>query len=97
MTQTKKTQLEIKVLSINTINEYALKCIEHELKFYSQFIGLDIFKVDGSIKQKYLHEKISFEGKLKDGTYFNNVLIWSYYELFIIYLFIPFFVPVLIQ
>lgn len=67
----KKTNLEVKVLAINTLYEYAQKFYEYEKKHFSQFIGKDIFKVDGSIKAKYEHERLSFKGQLPDGTWYN--------------------------
>ncbi len=65
------TNLEKKVLSINTLYQYAEKCIEYEMNHFKQFIGKDIFKVDGSVKAKYAHEKISFDGKMDDGTFYH--------------------------
>ena len=50
---TKKTSAEIKALAINTLYEYAEKYIKHETERLIPFIGLDVFKVDGSFKQKY--------------------------------------------
>lgn len=75
---TKKSELEIKVMAVNLLREYALKYLKYELEHFNKFIGIDIFKVDGSIKQKYDHEKLSFSGQLKDGSwvdvhyYFNK-------------------------
>lgn len=67
----KKTSLEVKVLAINTLNEYAGKIYQYEMEHFSKFIGQSIFKVDGSIKQKYDHEKLYFKGQMPDGTYYN--------------------------
>lgn len=67
----KKSTQEVKVLAINTLYEYAQQFYEYERQHFSQFIGKDIFKVDGSIKAKYEHEKLSFSGKLNDGTNVN--------------------------
>jgi len=67
----KKSNLEVKILAINTLNEYAKKCFEYEKEHFSQFIGKNIFKVDGSIKQKFEHEKLYFKGNLPDGTFFD--------------------------
>jgi len=66
---TKKTQAEIKVLAINTLYEYAEKYIAHEKARLSAFIGLDIFKVDGSFKAKYDAPKLSDKLQLPDGTW----------------------------
>jgi len=69
-TQTlKKSNQEVKVLAINTLYEWAEKFFNYEKDHFSQFVGVDIFKVDGSIKKKYEHEKMSFRGKLPDGTF----------------------------
>mgnify|MGYP006921369615 CR=1 FL=1 len=68
-TQTlKKSNQEVKVLAINTLYEWAEKFFNYEKEHFTQFLGVDIFKVDGTIKKKYEHEKISFRGKLSDGT-----------------------------
>jgi hypothetical protein len=68
---TKKTQLEIKVLAINLFNEFATIAVAYENEHFKQFLGKDIFKVDGSVKQKYQHEPQTFKGTLKDGTHYN--------------------------
>ena len=68
-TTTKKSNKEVKVLAINTLNEWAEVFYKYEKEHFSKFIGIDIFKVDGSIKQKYDHEKQSFKGQLLDGTW----------------------------
>lgn len=67
----KKTNKEIKVLAVNTLYEWADKFYAYEKEYFSQFIGVNIFKVDGSIKAKYEHEKMTFKGKLSDGTFVN--------------------------
>ena len=71
----KKSNVEVKVLALNTLYEYAKKFIQYEKEFYSKFIGINIFKVDGSIKAKYEHERLSFRGKLPDGA-FVDVHYW---------------------
>lgn len=65
----KKTALEIKVMAVNLLREYAKQFIAYELEHFNQFIGVDIFKVDGSIKAKYDHEKLTVEKRLPDGTW----------------------------
>ena len=71
MNNVKKSALSVKVLAINTMNEYAAKFVEYEMKHFFQFIGQSIFKVDGSVKAKFAHEKLSFKGQLDDGTFFD--------------------------
>ena len=66
-----KSKPEIKILAVNTLRQWAKEFYDYEKKFYSQFIGQDIFKADGSIKKKYVHEKKEAKGKLDDGTYFD--------------------------
>lgn len=66
-----KTKLEIKVDAINCLNEYTEKYIAHEKNYFTQFLGKDIFKIDGSIKQKFAHEKLSDKGNLPDGSYYD--------------------------
>jgi hypothetical protein len=75
---TKKTAKEIKILAINTLYEYANKFYEYEKQHFAQFVGIDIFKVDGSIKQKYTHDKLYFKGNLLDGTYFDAHYWFTY-------------------
>ena len=74
MTQTtkspvKKSNVEVKVLAVNTLYEWAEKFYQYEKQHFQQFVGKAIFKADGSIKSKYEHQKISHEGRLADGTY----------------------------
>ena len=65
----KKSAIEIRVLAINTLYEYAAKYYQHEKQRLTPFIGLDIFKVDGSFKQKHDSPKLSDRTKLDDGTF----------------------------
>lgn len=75
----KKTAKEIKVLAINTLYEYAKKFYEYEKAHFQKFTGIDIFKVDGSIKQKYSHDTISHKGQLIDGTHVD-IHYWLEYR-----------------
>ena len=77
---TKKTQAEIKVLAINTLYEYAKKYVNHEKTRLDAFIGLDIFKVDGSFKQKYDSPKLSDTLTLPDGTFVNAHYWFKHYS-----------------
>lgn len=77
---TKKTQAEIKVLAINTLYEYAQKYVNHEKTRLDAFIGLDIFKVDGSFKQKYDSPKLSDTLTLPDGTFVNAHYWFKHYS-----------------
>lgn len=70
-TETKKSNVEVKVIAINTLYKYAKDIIAYEKKHFDQFIGKGVFKVDGSIKQKFDHEKLTFKGNLNDGTYYD--------------------------
>ena len=78
-TPTKKTSAEIHVLAINTLYEYAAKYYQHEKQRLTPFIGLDIFKVDGSFKQKYESPKLSDQTKLEDGTFVNAHYWFTHY------------------
>jgi hypothetical protein len=73
----KKTQSEIKVLAINTLYEYAQKYYEYEKNRLLPFVGLNIFKVDGSLKAKYDADKLSDKIQLSDGT-FVDAHYWFY-------------------
>ncbi len=70
-TTQKKSNVEIKVLAVNTLYEYAEKYILHEYNRLKPLIGLDIFKVDGSFKAKYDAPKLSDKLQLADGTWVN--------------------------
>ena len=75
----KKTQAEIKVLAINTLYEYAEKYINHERQRLTAFIGMDIFKVDGSFKQKYDSPKLSDKLQMSDGTWVDAHYWFTHY------------------
>lgn len=71
-TTKKKSQLEIKVLGVNLWQKYAKQILAHELKYLDKLQGLDIFKTDGSLKQKYQYPKLEgMEGNLPDGTFYR--------------------------
>lgn len=63
--------IEQKVTAVNLMHKYAKEFIEYEMNHFNQYLGIDIFKVDGSIKQKYEHEKLSYKGQLNDGTWYD--------------------------
>jgi hypothetical protein len=68
----KKTSLEIKVIAMNQLYKWSKKFIEIESNYLSKFAGLDIFKVDGSLKEKYKNNfEHSFRDVLKDGTFLS--------------------------
>lgn len=75
MTQTtttkKKSSIDAKVLSINTLYEWAEKFFKYEQDHFRQFLGKDIFKVDGSVKAKFEHPKLNAKGQLEDGTFYD--------------------------
>ena len=66
--QTKATSLQAKILAVNTINKHSLYFINFELQALQAHKGKDIFKVDGSFKQKYfrefqpIRERVKFAG-----------------------------------
>lgn len=78
-TPVKKSQAEIKCLAINTLYEYAEKYINHERERLLPFVGLDIFKVDGSFKQKYDSPKLSDRLQLADGTFIDAHYWFTHY------------------
>jgi hypothetical protein len=55
------TSLQAKILSINTLNEYALFIHEHEKKNLNYLIGTNPLKIDGSFKAKIKHNKLNIE------------------------------------
>lgn len=67
----KKTPLQVKIQALNMLNEYSEKYFALATEHFYKFLGVDIFRVDGSIKQKYVLTLPTFEGKLPDGTFFN--------------------------
>lgn len=77
-TQTrKKSEIEVAVMAYNHLYEWAEKIYNHEREHFSQFIGKDIFKVDGNLKEKYKHDTLSHDERLQDGTF-----IKIYYHLY---------------
>jgi hypothetical protein len=75
----KKSSAEVKCLSLNTLYQYAKEFYEYEKAHFSQFIGKNIFKVDGSFKQKYEHDRMTAKGQLPDGTFYG-VHYWFEYS-----------------
>lgn len=67
----KKSNQEVKTLAINNLYKYAKQFFQYERAHFLQFLGQSIFKVDGSVKAKYDHEKQSYKGQLEDGTWVN--------------------------
>ena len=67
--QKKKSNVEVKVIALNLLNEYAAKYLNYERTHFSQFLGKDIFKVDGSVKAKFDHDKLSDKFQMPDGTW----------------------------
>jgi len=70
-TQRKKSNVEVKILAVNNLNKYAKQFFEYERAHFLQFLGQSIFKVDGSVKAKYEHERQSYKGQLPDGTWID--------------------------
>lgn len=71
-TTKKKSQLEVKVLAVNLWQKYAKQILAHELAQLKKLEGLDIFKTDGSLKQKYMYPKLEeMKGTLPDGTFYS--------------------------
>lgn len=79
-TPTKKTSAEIKAMAINTLYEYAEKYFNYERERLLPFVGLDIFKVDGSFKQKYDSPKLSDRLTLQDGTFVDAHYWFNHYS-----------------
>ncbi len=65
----KKSQVEIKVKAVNLLNKFAKTIFEYEQEYFSQFMGKNVFKVNGSIKEKYKHEHLEISGK-DDGDFY---------------------------
>ena len=74
----KMTQQQIKVIALNTLNKYAREFFNYEKEYFNQFIGKNIFKVDGSIKAKFEHEIKSI--REKQGDIFVYVYYWFEYK-----------------
>ncbi len=73
-TQTKLSQIDIKVMAINLLYQASKIILDYEQKHFSQFIGQNIFKVDGSVKAKFQHEKI--EVKIPIEGVYTSVSYW---------------------
>lgn len=65
------SNVEQKCISINTLYEFAQKTVDVEINHLSQFIGKDVFKNDGRLKERYKGERVSFKGQLLNGVFYN--------------------------
>lgn len=54
----KLTSLEIKIMAVNALQEHAKRILAHEIAGFKKLIGVDAFKVDGSMKAKYHFDKM---------------------------------------
>ena len=68
--------LEIKILALNELSKAAKKEVSEYLYHYDKFVGLDIFKVDGSVAKKYKKESTHVNKKLSDGSNLS-ISAWS--------------------
>lgn len=66
----KKSNLQVKILALNLLNEYAPAYFEQATKHFEQFIGVEPYKVDGTLKAKYMLKLNEVKGKI-DGAYFD--------------------------
>jgi len=66
----KLTIRQTKVIALNFLREAGKELFKYEQDHFKQFIGKDIFKVNGEIKQKYAHDRKVIEFK-KDGIFYN--------------------------
>ncbi len=57
----KATNLQAKILAINTANKHASEIAAYEIEQLRHLIGTNPLKVDGSFKAKIKHEKKQFE------------------------------------
>ena len=67
----KKTALQIKIQALNMLNSYAQAYFEQATKHFEQFIGVEPYKVDGSLKAKYVLKFEPAEGNTVDGTHYH--------------------------
>lgn len=68
----KKTNLEVRLLAVNTLNKYAKFILDHEVNHFSKFVGQDILTVNLKLKKKFEHESLpEFSGFMDDGTHFS--------------------------
>lgn len=81
----KKTALEIKVQALNMLNSYAKTYFEQATKHFEQFIGVEPYKVDGSLKAKYVIKFEPCEGNTTDGTHYH-VHAWIRERIYGLYL-----------
>ena len=66
----KKSNLQVKILSLNLLNEYAPAYFEKATKHFEQFIGAEAYKVDGTLKAKYALKLEEVKGH-RDGANFD--------------------------
>lgn len=68
----KKSNKEVKIIAINQLHAYAKQVFNYEREYYKTFLGVNIFKVDGSLKAKFVHDKLpDLKITLEDETFVN--------------------------
>lgn len=70
------TQLELKVLAVNTLQLHAKRILDYEIEQLTKLVGIDCFKVDGSLKQKYMYPNLKRISE-KFGKNWLTVDYWS--------------------
>jgi hypothetical protein len=73
----KKTNLQVKILALNLLNEYAPMYFEQATKHFEQFIGVDPFKVDGTLKAKYALKFEDTQGERENAYFHINAWVKS--------------------
>ena len=67
----KKTPLQIKIQALNLLNEYSAQYFTAATDHFRRFLGVNPFKVDGTIKEKYKIRLEPIKGRTQDDTYFD--------------------------
>lgn len=75
-TTKKKSQIEIKVLAVNTLRRWSKNILHYEIPKLKALEGIECFKIDWSFKSKYAYDKHpEINGQMPDGTWYN-VTYW---------------------
>lgn len=67
----KKTPLQIKTQALNLLNEYSAQYFTAATDHFYRFLGVNPFKVDGTLKEKYKIHMEPIKGRTQDDTYFD--------------------------
>lgn len=71
-------KLEYNILASNILSRAVKEIVNYEMLHFDKFIGMDIFKVDGELKKKFEHDKITIKPKTRDGVFVHVTYYLEY-------------------